>query len=89
MVWTVNDLLDEHGNKLTYENFEIMFTFKPMFLQFCGLVLALKKWLQDIGINTVREKNIRLLNLLTFIFSSSWGHTFTIFTAVLDMTFPD
>ena len=33
-----------------------MYNFKPMFLQFYGLILALKKWLQDIGINTEREK---------------------------------
>ena len=55
-VWAVNDLLDEHGDILTYENLEIMYNFKPMFLQFYWLTLALKKWLQDIGINSEKEK---------------------------------
>ena len=71
-VWTVNDLLDEHGNILTYEHFEIMFNFQPMFLQFYGLILALKKSGYKTLESTLKaKKNIRLLYLLTLIFSSS------------------
>lgn len=38
-VWTVNDLLDEQGDIVSYQNFERRYTFKPTFY---GIKVALK-----------------------------------------------
>lgn len=57
----MNNLLYEQGNILSYQDFERIYTFKPTFLQFYGIKVALKKWLQSMGINTEREKQQQAL----------------------------
>ena len=54
-VWTVNDLIDNHGNIMSFQDFQQTYNSRPKFLQFYGITLTVKKWLHSTGVN-VHEK---------------------------------
>ena len=56
-IWTVNDLnIDNQGNIMSFQDFQQTYNLRPMFLQFYGKTLTVKKWLCYTGVN-VHEKN--------------------------------
>jgi hypothetical protein len=55
-IWTVNDLIDNQGNIMSFQDFQQTYNLRPMFLQFYGITLTVKKWLHYTGVN-VHEKN--------------------------------
>ena len=55
-IWTVNDLIDNQGNIMSFQDFQQTYSLRPMFLQFYGITLTVKKWLHYTGVN-VHEKN--------------------------------
>ena len=59
-IWTVNDLTDNHGNIMSFQDFQLTYNFRPMFLQFYGIAHAVKKWLKSVDIN-IHEKSPQLL----------------------------
>ena len=55
-IWTVNDFFDNQGNIMSFQDFQQTYNLRPMFLQFYGITLTVKKWLHYTGVN-VHEKN--------------------------------
>jgi hypothetical protein len=47
-IWTVNDFFDNQGNIMSFQDFQQTYNLRPMFLQFYGITLTVKKWLKFI-----------------------------------------
>ena len=52
----VNDLIDNQGNIMSFQDFQQTYNLRPIFLQFYGIAHSVKKWLHSTGVN-VHEKN--------------------------------
>jgi hypothetical protein len=52
----VNDLIDNQGNIMSFQDCQQTYNLRPMFLQFYGITLTVKKWLHSTGVD-VHEKN--------------------------------
>lgn len=55
-IWMVNDLIDNQGNIMSFQDFQQTYNLRPIFLQFYGIPHSVKKWLHSTGVN-VHEKN--------------------------------